>query len=106
MSRYGKETVNQLLLLQEADMGSKGTGNPDESDTFCQIRQLLEQLEQENACLRISDLAVNGQDLLALGFAPGPQLGKCLNRLLEQVVEETLPNEKSALLQKARELLP
>ena len=106
LSRYGKETVNQLLLLQEADMVSKGTGNPDESDTFCQIRQLLEQLEQENACLRISDLAVNGQDLLALGFAPGPQLGKCLNRLLEQVVEETLPNEKSALLQKARELLP
>ena len=49
---------------------------------------------------------MNGQDLLALGFAPGPQLGKCLNRLLEQVVEETLPNEKSALLQKARELLP
>ena len=106
LSRYGKETVDRLLLLQEADMGSKGTGNPDEPDTFCQIRRLLEQLERENACLRISDLAVNGQDLLALGFAPGPQLGKCLNRLLEQVVEETLPNEKSALLQKAREQLP
>ena len=49
--------------------------------------------------------AVKGQDLLALGFAPGPQLGACLNMLLLQVQEDRLPNEKDALLKMAAQFL-
>jgi tRNA nucleotidyltransferase (CCA-adding enzyme) len=94
-----------MLLLQEADMGSKGTGNDEELEIFPQIRQLLQALYAENACLQLRDLAVDGKDLLALGFPKGPQLGQCLNHLLEQVVEEKLPNERAALLQAAGKLL-
>lgn len=105
LSRLGAETVEQMLLLQEADMGSKGTGNDEELEIFPQIRQLLQALYAENACLQLRDLAVDGKDLLALGFPKGPQLGQCLNHLLEQVVEEKLPNERAALLQAAGKLL-
>jgi hypothetical protein len=31
-------------------------------------------------------------------MAPGPEIGKCLQWLLEQVQDEVLPNEKEALL--------
>lgn len=104
LSRLGQDSVEQLLLLQEADMSSKGTGHEDELEIFPQVRQLLQEIYAENACLQLKDLAVNGKDLLDLGLPAGPQLGQVLNRLLEQVVEETLPNEKSALLQTAQAL--
>lgn len=62
-----------------------------------EARRLAEQLLQERACLSIKDLAVSGQDLMALGLR-GPAIGDALERLLEQVTEEILPNQKEALL--------
>ena len=97
LGRLGWETVEQLLALQEADMGSKGTGTPEEMDIFRQIRDILEQIRSEDSCLGLKDLAVKGNDMMALGFS-GRSIGSMLNALLEQVLDETLPNERHALL--------
>ena len=97
LGRLGWETIDRLLLLQEADMGSKGTGKPEEMEQFPKIRKLLKEIKAENACLSLKDLAVNGHDLMALGFT-GKAIGETLNALLEQVLDEKLPNEKQALL--------
>ena len=104
LSRLGEETLLQLLCLQEADMGSKGTGIPAESAQFPQLRQLLAEIKAENACLSVKDLSVNGHDLMAMGLS-GPAIGKTLNELLEQVLDETLPNEKEALLSAAKHFI-
>ena len=100
LGRLGWDTMDKLLSLQEADMGSKGTGNPEELEQFAQVRGLLEEIKAENACLRVTDLAVNGRDLMAMGYT-GKAIGDCLNALLERVLDETLPNERQALLQAA-----
>ena len=97
LSRMGTETVLQLLLLQEADMGSKGTGKPEEMEHFALIRSLIREIEAENACLSLKNLAVNGHDLMALGIQ-GKSIGETLNRLLEKVIDEEIPNEKQTLL--------
>ena len=97
VSRLGWENLELLLKLQEADMGSKGTGVPEEMAQFPRLREMMEQIRAENACLSLKDLEVNGKDLIALGFA-GKAIGQCLNALLEQVLEEKLPNEKESLL--------
>ena len=102
LSRLGSETLHQLLTLQHSDMGGKGTGKSSESDEWAEIHALLSEIEAENACLTMKDLAVNGRDLMTLGFAPGKALGNCLQSLLEQVVDERLPNEKAALLTAAK----
>ncbi|MBQ3215392.1 MAG: HD domain-containing protein [Oscillospiraceae bacterium] len=102
LSRLGSDTVDQLLLLQEADMGSKGTGREEEMGIFPEIRKILQEIYEENACLNIKDLAINGQDLMTIGYTPGKALGDCLNRLLEQVVDESLPNDRAALLEAAK----
>ena len=83
-------------------MGSKGTGKPEEREIFSQIRSVLDEIQAENACLTLKDLAVNGHDLMQLGFT-GKAIGETLNALLEQVMDEKLPNEKEALLQFAAE---
>lgn len=91
LSKHGWETIQNLLALQKADFGVK---TPD----YSAVQQLLEDIRQENTCLHIRDLAVNGRELMALGIAPGPRLGSALNELLLLVQEERLPNEKEALL--------
>ena len=97
IGKLGWETMEALLLLQEADMGSKGTGKPEETEQFSLLRNLLEEIRAENACLTLKDLAVNGRDLMALGYQ-GKAIGQALDLLLEQVLDEQLPNEKEALL--------
>ena len=102
VSKFGFALVETELSLQEADMGSKGTGEDDGSSLFAEVRRILAELKAEDACLNLKDLAVNGNDLMALGFH-GKEIGSCLNFLLEQVIEEQLPNEKTALLAFAAE---
>ncbi len=97
MSRLGADTVWQLLALQRADFGSKGVLEPRLSGEFDKIEDMIREIEAENACLRISDLAVNGHDLMALGIQ-GRAIGETLSHLLDQVLEENLPNEPQALL--------
>ncbi len=101
LSRFGQQAVEDLLALQEADASGLGRGKV----VFSEIRVALQEILEEDSCLSIRDLQVDGKDLLALGFAPGKELGGCLNRLLERVLNEELPNEKEALLMAAKEWL-
>ena len=103
VSRFGFPMVEAMLALQQADMGSKGTGQEDGTAVFAQIQQMLEDLKAEDACLSLRDLAVNGHDLMALGYQ-GKEIGACLNALLEAVLDERLPNEKEPLLSLAAKL--
>ncbi len=100
ISRLGRELVGELLLLQEADMGSKGTGENCEDQRFDRIRAKLSELDAEASLPTVRDLAVNGRDLLSLGLS-GREIGQCLDSLLQQVVEETVPNEQQPLLDSA-----
>ena len=101
LAQYGTEAVCALLQLQQADI--TGTGVTEGALDLRQIPVLLEEILRENACLSLKDLAVNGHDLMALGII-GPDIGKTLNALLAQVLEEILPNKKEALLQAARQI--
>ena len=102
LSQYGVEGVQNLLALQRADFGSKGVHGDDPDPGFQETQRILQELLQEDACLSLKDLAVDGKDLLALGYPAGKALGECLNHLLGLVLEEKLPNEKNALTAEAR----
>ena len=95
LSRWGEEPLRQLLSLQQADFCSKGVA--EDGTDFAAILAMLEEIVAENACLTVKDLAINGHDLMALGCS-GPEIGKTLEFLLSQVLDETLPNERQALL--------
>lgn len=84
-----------------AALGRARTGGPE----WDALGETLETLTAENACCRIGQLAIGGQELQALGFGPGRALGQALAALLEQVLDEKIPNEKAALLTAARALL-
>ena len=97
LSRYGGEAVELLLRLQEADMAGKGVDEPIAMEQFPVLRRLIGEILEEDSCLSLRDLAVNGHDLMALGLT-GKAIGQTLNRLLNLVLEEVLPNTREALL--------
>jgi len=102
LSRHGLARMERLLEFQACDLGGKGTDAPDESLRELQkLLELLRTLAKQEGALTLKTLAVSGRDLMALGMAPGPELGKKLNALLEKVLAGELPNEREALLNAA-----
>ena len=91
LGRYELPTIQRLTALCSAR-------HPEQAETFAALQAEAEQLTAENACCRVSQLAVNGRDLMAAGVRPGPGLRQVLNALLEAVITGQTPNEKDALL--------
>ena len=91
LGRYELPTIKRLTTLCSAR-------HPEQTGAFAALRAEAEQLTAENACCRVSQLAVNGRDLMAAGVRPGPGLRQVLNALLEAVITGQTPNEKDALL--------
>ncbi|MCC2139623.1 tRNA nucleotidyltransferase [Faecalibacterium sp. CLA-AA-H283] len=88
---YELPTIKRLTALCSA-------WHPEQAEAFAALRAEAERLTAENACCRVSQLAVNGRDLMAAGVRPGPGLRQVLNALLEAVITGQTPNEKDALL--------
>ena len=61
---------------------------------------LVAQIQQKD-CFSLKDLAINGNDLIQLGYKPGKKIGTVLNQLLEMVIDGTIENSKTQLLLKA-----
>ena len=101
LSKWGIHRLQRLLALQKADFCSKGVVS--EPYPFEEIETLIHMLAEEDACTTLRDLAINGHDLMALGFS-GPEIGEALNQLLLQVLDEEIPNERSVLLSTVRSM--
>ena len=65
----------------------------------------MEEILAENQCFDLKSLAVNGSDLKTLGVKEGRAIGELLNKLLEDVIEERVPNDKGALLRLAQKYI-
>ena len=57
---------------------------------------LVAQIQQEE-CFTLKDLAINGNDLIQLGYKPGKKIGTVLNQLLEMVIDDKIANDKVQL---------
>lgn len=91
LGRYNLCTVQRLAAL--------GTAlQPERSADFAALSELAEQLDADGVCCRVSQLAVNGRDLMAAGVPAGPGIRKVLEALLDGVIREEYPNERQALL--------
>ena len=91
LGKYDLHTVQQLTALWSALQ-------PERKDEFTALQKEAGTLTAQSACCRVSQLAVNGRDLMAAGVAPGPGLRRALEALLEEVITGRLPNEKAELL--------
>jgi tRNA nucleotidyltransferase (CCA-adding enzyme) len=104
--RVSPERILDLYALNRADVLAKGTDASDDLARLEALKLRVSAVLAAGAALRISDLCVDGHDLMCeLSLDPGPVLGKLLRGLLEDVTEDPGLNEKQRLLERARERL-
>ena len=99
MSRIGSELMPLLILLQFADILSQNPITFEEKlDRVLGVERSYQNILEAGEPLTVKDLAVSGNDLIALGLSPGPQFKEILQSLLEMVLEEPDKNDREALL--------
>lgn len=98
LGRYGLCTVERLCALCAAL-------HPQNAPACALAAQRARQLEADGVCCRVSQLAVNGRDLMAAGIPAGPALRRVLETLLDGVIRAEYPNEKPALLAAAQKMI-
>lgn len=76
---------------------------PEEAAAVCLFRERTELIRKRGDCIRMKQLAVGGNDLLAAGVPKGPELGQVLNRLFYAVLEQPGKNDRERLLSMAKD---
>lgn len=105
LSRIGEARFRQLLAVQRADAAGKApVYGARQIALVGRVEETLNQVVERGDCVSLHQLAVDGHALMAVGIPAGPVLGKTLHSLLEQVMEEKLPNERQTLLQAGRQI--
>ena len=97
MNRLGVEASWQLLQMHRADTAGQ---HPDCAVRYAEldgVGQIMQQIVDAAACFAVKDLAINGSDLLALGFQ-GREIGQALQDALNAVIDGAVPNERQALI--------
>lgn len=105
MQKMSDENILRLLEVQRCDRLSHAPAYSTPSPDLAKIPEILKSVRESDECFSLKSLAVNGNDLLSLGYPKGKQLGDTLNALLEAVIDGILPNDKELLLNEAKRKL-
>jgi tRNA nucleotidyltransferase (CCA-adding enzyme) len=103
LAEHGDELAFDLLDHKLADLATKRV-SAEELERARRLRDAV--MEERGSAHRIGDLAVDGRDLIELGFAEGPEIGRVLRVLLDDVLDDPGRNERSTLLIRAAEEKP
>lgn len=102
---YARRLLGKYNLCTVQRIAALGTAlQPERAADFAVLSELAEQLDADGVCCRVSQLAVNGRDLMAAGVPAGPGIRKVLEALLDGVIREEYPNERQALLAAVQQL--
>ena len=102
MMRMSDEDILRLMEVWRCDRLACAPAHRTLPEALESIPRMVRELREREACLSLKTLAVGGEELLALGVPRGKRVGELLQLLLEEVLDERLPNEKEALLAFAR----
>ena len=102
---YARRLLGKYNLCTVQRLAALGTAlQPERSADFAALSELAERLDADGVCCRVSQLAVNGRDLMTAGIPAGPGIRKVLEALLDGVIREEYPNERQALLAAVQQL--
>ncbi len=96
LSKIGIEMYFDLLDLQRADNASQKLDSSLRADHNDTLRSIANRILSKDHCLSLSDLAVDGNDIIELGYK-GKEIGKALSCLLNAVLNGETKNTKEHL---------
>jgi hypothetical protein len=105
LANRGDELTFDLIAHWDADLRGRDQ-TPKTAEKLTRVAAFRDVVRQElGSPHRLADLAIDGSDLLSLGYVPGPALGRVLSDLLVEVVDDPSRNSRDVLLARAEELL-
>jgi tRNA nucleotidyltransferase (CCA-adding enzyme) len=105
MRKVGLENLDALFELRKADRIGNGLKRG-ESNSVLRLKERIEKIIEEENAITVKDLAVNGYDIMnELDLEPGPIVGRILNALLEEILDDPSKNNRQTLLEIARGML-
>lgn len=104
--RNGEAQYPDLFAVKRADILAQSDYYKKEKLEYLdEYEQIYHVIREREECLSLKDLAVTGSDLIEAGMAPGPEIGRVLNLMLQEVLDEPELNRKEILLGRYRENL-
>ena len=94
MSQMEDSLFDSLLLMRK-------TVFPDQMEDVRKTEARCRRVRERGDCIRLKDLAVTGNDLIAAGMKPGKEMGERLRYLFELVLTEPALNDRESLLKAA-----
>ena len=95
---YGPLAADTLAILRAVTP----TGDKETRQDLGRLISYVRASEKAGDCVTVADLALNGEDLRALGVPSGRETGLMLARLLDDVIESPSANTKEKLALLAR----
>lgn len=106
LNKIGEKQFRRLLQVKKADNKAQNLElSSDRIKELSEIEALIDEVLQEDECFSLKDLAVNGKDLIDIGYTEGVSIGITLKCLLDEVIEGRINNKKQVLLKRAKEYL-
>jgi tRNA nucleotidyltransferase (CCA-adding enzyme) len=105
LASHGEGLTFDLIDHWNADLRGRDQG-PRVLEKLDRVARFRDVVEGElGSPYRLADLAVDGADLIELGYEPGPELGRTLDVLLDEVIDSPALNRRETLLSRAEKLL-
>jgi len=101
IARVGLSSIKDLFALRLADTTAT-IGSPSSWPLLSEFKSRIDRVVETGEALSLKDLAVNGDDLAALGIPRNREMGALLSELLDTVLEDPSLNTKEKLLDIAR----
>ncbi len=96
IARVGEENLEDLFALRIAD----ATANPKSAfkpEEISFLQERISDVRQKDMALKVTDLKITGDYLIAMGVPRGPKVGEILNKLLEMALDDPMINEEERL---------
>lgn len=106
LSHHDEEFLSQQLIIRRADTLSQSLYKREgKLKLLTDTEKIVENILKEKDCFKLSDLTINGNDLISLGCTKGTQIGEILNTLLDMVIDSSVENNHATLLETAKKMI-
>ena len=107
IARYGRDNVRLLLEVKRCDCLAHVDTPKTRAryNNLMEMTRLIQECLETEQCFSVRDLPVKGGDVMALGVPAGPQVGRILDRLLDDVLDGVCPPEREALLERLKQVI-
>ena len=97
MSQIGADLIFDLIEIKCCDNSAQNPEYFRGEDFYKQTRDIITEIINEKECFSIKHLAIDGNDLISLGYK-GKKIGEALEKCLTAVIDGKVENEKSELI--------